>query len=144
MQETYFLFNNKLNIPLNIFLTEKQKYLNYTCNTKEKKRYLYNTFEGIAYQNGIRECYNKYLKEHKINNNKLIVNWELKEVEWPQDIEWHETEEYLVKGGHLDLVGLEDKYLEDGSTLKAKDQIVRVWNVHVPKTTLNENDNKLF
>ena len=56
----------------------------------------------------------------------------------------HETEEYLVKGGHLDLVGLEDKYLEDGSTLKAKDQIVRVWNVHVPKTTLNENDNTLF
>ena len=56
----------------------------------------------------------------------------------------HETEEYLVKSGHLDLVGLEDKNLEDGSTLKAKDQIVRVWNVHTPKITLNENDNKLF
>ena len=33
----------------------------------------------------------------------------------------HEAEEFLVKGDHLDWVGLKDKQLEDGTTLKAKD-----------------------
>jgi high-affinity Fe2+/Pb2+ permease len=56
----------------------------------------------------------------------------------------HEAEEFLVKGDHLDWVGLKDKQLEDGSTLKAKDQIVRVWNVHTPKKTLDENDIEVF
>ncbi len=56
----------------------------------------------------------------------------------------HETEEFLVKGNHLDLFGLKDKKLEDGTTLKAKDQIVRVWNVHEQKKALDEDDNELF
>ena len=56
----------------------------------------------------------------------------------------HEAEEFLVKGDHLDWVGLKDKHLEDGKTLKAKDQIVRVWNVHTPKQTLDENDKEVF
>ena len=56
----------------------------------------------------------------------------------------HEAEEFLVKGDHLDWVGLEDKELEDGSTIKAKDQIKRVWNVHIPKKALEKNDNVIF
>ena len=56
----------------------------------------------------------------------------------------HEAEEFLVKGDHLDWVGLEDKQLEDGSTIKAKDQIKRVWNVHIPKKALEKNDNVIF
>jgi hypothetical protein len=56
----------------------------------------------------------------------------------------HEAEEFLVKGDHLNWVGLKDKQLEDGSALKAKDQIVRVWNVHTPKQTLDESDNEFF
>ena len=56
----------------------------------------------------------------------------------------HEAEEFMVKGKHLHWVGLEDKQLENGTTLKAKDQIVRVWNVHKPKKILTENDNELF
>ncbi|MFL2704846.1 MAG: FTR1 family protein [Gammaproteobacteria bacterium] len=56
----------------------------------------------------------------------------------------HETESFLVKGDHLEWVGLEDKKLEDGTIIKAKDQISRVWNVHIPKKTLDENDNELF
>jgi hypothetical protein len=50
----------------------------------------------------------------------------------------------MVKGKHLHWVGLEDKQLENGITLKAEDQIVRVWNVHKPKKILTENDNELF
>jgi hypothetical protein len=95
MQETYFLFNNELNIPFNIFLKEKQKYLDDTKNIIKKKRYLYNTFEGIVNENGLRTCYNKCLKNHNINENKLTIEWDIKEIEWPQDIEWHDTEEYL-------------------------------------------------
>ena len=56
----------------------------------------------------------------------------------------HEAEEFLVKGKHLDWVGLEDQKLEDGTTLKAKDQITRVWNIHIPKKLLNEEDNEPF
>ena len=56
----------------------------------------------------------------------------------------HEAEEFLVKGKHLDWVGLEDQKLEDGTTLKAKDQITRVWNIHKPKKLLDEEDNELF
>ena len=56
----------------------------------------------------------------------------------------HEAEEFLVKGDHLDWVGLKDEQIEDGSTLKAKDKIIRVWKVHTPKKTLDENDNELF
>jgi high-affinity iron transporter len=56
----------------------------------------------------------------------------------------HEAEEFMVKGKHLNWVGLEDRHLENGTTLKAKDQIVRVWNVHKPKKILTENDNELF
>ena len=56
----------------------------------------------------------------------------------------HETESFLVKGDHLEWVGLEDKKLEDGTIIKAEDQISRVWNVHIPKKTLDENDNELF
>ena len=56
----------------------------------------------------------------------------------------HEAEEFLVKGKHLDWVGLEDQKFEDGTTLKAKDQITRVWNIHIPKKLLNVEDNKLF
>ena len=44
----------------------------------------------------------------------------------------HEAEEFLVKGDHLDWVSLKDKQLDDSSVLKAKDQIIRVWNVHIP------------
>ena len=56
----------------------------------------------------------------------------------------HEAEEFLVKGDHLEWVGLQDKELEDGSIIKAKDQITRVWNVHIPKRALEENDNVIF
>ena len=56
----------------------------------------------------------------------------------------HEAEEFLVKGDHLEWVGLQDKELEDGSIIKAKDQITRVWNVHIPKKALEENDNVIF
>ena len=56
----------------------------------------------------------------------------------------HEAEEFLVKGKHLDWVGLEDQKLEDGTTLKAKDQIIRVWNIHEPKKLLNVEDSELF
>jgi len=45
----------------------------------------------------------------------------------------HETEEYLVKGDHLNWVGLENK-----------SQITRVWDVLQPKTELNEADNPAF
>jgi high-affinity iron transporter len=56
----------------------------------------------------------------------------------------HEAEEFLVKGDHLDWVGLEDETLEDGSTLLAKKQIARVWNVHEPKAFLEQGDNEMF
>ena len=56
----------------------------------------------------------------------------------------HEAEEFLVKGDHLEWVGLQDKELEAGSIIKAKDQITRVWNVHIPKRALEENDNVIF
>ena len=56
----------------------------------------------------------------------------------------HEAEEFLVKGDHLDWVGLEDKQVEDGSIFKAKDQIKRVWEVHKPKEKLDQDDIKLF
>ena len=56
----------------------------------------------------------------------------------------HEAEEFLVKGKNLHWVGLQDKQLEDATTLQAKDQIIRVWNVHKPKSSLEEGDNKLF
>ena len=56
----------------------------------------------------------------------------------------HEAEEFLVKGNHLEWVGLEDKTLEDGTILLAKNQINRVWNVHKPSKILKENQNKMF
>jgi len=56
----------------------------------------------------------------------------------------HEAEEFLVKGKNLHWVGLQDKQLEDATTLQAKDQIIRVWNVHKPKSSLEEGDNQLF
>ena len=45
----------------------------------------------------------------------------------------HEAEEFLVKGDHLNWVGLENK-----------SQITRVWDVLQPKTELNEADNSAF
>ena len=45
----------------------------------------------------------------------------------------HEAEEFLVKGDHLNWVGLENK-----------SQITRVWDVLQPKTELNEMDNPSF
>jgi len=56
----------------------------------------------------------------------------------------HEAEEFLVKGEHLNWVGLEDKTLEDGSILLAKNQISRVWNVQEPKSGLEEGDIKIL
>ena len=56
----------------------------------------------------------------------------------------HEAEEFLVKGKNLHWVGLQDKQLEDATTLQAKDKIIRVWNVHKPKSSLEEGDNQLF
>ena len=56
----------------------------------------------------------------------------------------HEAEEFLVKGKNLHWVGLQDKQLEDATTLQAKDQIIRVWNIHKPKSSLEEGDNQLF
>jgi high-affinity iron transporter len=56
----------------------------------------------------------------------------------------HEAEEFLVKGEHLNWVGLEDKALEDGSILLAKNQISRVWNVQEPKSALEEGDIKIL
>ena len=56
----------------------------------------------------------------------------------------HEAEEFLVKGNHLEWVGLEDKTLEDGTVLLAKNQINRVWNVHKPTKILEEGQNEMF
>ena len=56
----------------------------------------------------------------------------------------HEAEEFLVKGNHLEWVGLEDKALEDGTILLAKNQINRVWNVHKPSKALEEGQNEMF
>ena len=56
----------------------------------------------------------------------------------------HEGEEFLVKGNHLHWIGLEDKKMEDGSTLLAKNQITRVWDIYNPKKTLEEGDSKFF
>jgi high-affinity iron transporter len=56
----------------------------------------------------------------------------------------HEAEEFLVKGDHLEWVGLEDKTLEDGTVVLAKNQITRVWNVHMPTKTLEEGQNEMF
>ena len=54
----------------------------------------------------------------------------------------HEAEEFLVKGDHLDWVGLEDKTLEDGTVVLAKNQISRVWNVHKPSKLLKKDKMK--
>jgi len=56
----------------------------------------------------------------------------------------HEAEEFLVKGDHLDWVGLEDKVLEDGTVVLAKNQIGRVWNVHKPSKALEKGQNEMF
>ena len=56
----------------------------------------------------------------------------------------HEAEEFLVKGDHLDWVGLEDKTLEDGTVILAKNQIGRVWNVHKPSKVLEEGQSEMF
>jgi len=56
----------------------------------------------------------------------------------------HEAEEFLVKGEHLDWVGLEDKVLEDGTVVLAKNQIGRVWNVHKPSKALEKGQNEMF
>ena len=56
----------------------------------------------------------------------------------------HEAEEFLVKGGHLDWVGLQDKTLKDGTVVLAKNQIGRVWSVHKPSKALDEGQNEMF
>jgi len=56
----------------------------------------------------------------------------------------HEAEEFLVKGDHLDWVGLEDKTLDDGTVILAKNQIGRVWNVHKPSKILEEGQSEMF
>ena len=56
----------------------------------------------------------------------------------------HEAEEFLVKGDHLDWVGLEDKTLDDGTVILAKNQIGRVWNVHKPSKVLEEGQSEMF
>ena len=56
----------------------------------------------------------------------------------------HEAEEFLVKGDHLDWVGLENRTLEDGNVVLAKNQISRVWNVHKPSKTLEEGQNEML
>ena len=45
----------------------------------------------------------------------------------------HEAEEFLVKGDHLEWVGI-----------KNKNEITRVWNVHVPKEALLPSDSEIF
>jgi len=45
----------------------------------------------------------------------------------------HEAEEFLVKGDHLEWVGIKDK-----------NEITRVWNVHVPKEELLPSDSEFF
>ena len=45
----------------------------------------------------------------------------------------HEAEEFLVKGDHLEWVGIKDK-----------NEITRVWNVHVPKEELLPSDSEIF
>ena len=45
----------------------------------------------------------------------------------------HEAEEFLVKGDHLEWVGIKDK-----------NEIARVWNVHVPKEELLPSDSEIF
>ena len=45
----------------------------------------------------------------------------------------HEAEEFLVKGDHLEWVGIKDK-----------NEITRVWNVHEPKEELLPSDSEIF
>ena len=45
----------------------------------------------------------------------------------------HEAEEFLIKGDHLEWVGIKDK-----------NEITRVWNVHVPKEALLPSDSEIF
>jgi len=45
----------------------------------------------------------------------------------------HEAEEFLVKGEHLDWVGLEEE-----------NEITRVWNIFMPKEDLSQIDNKFL
>jgi high-affinity iron transporter len=45
----------------------------------------------------------------------------------------HEAEEFIVKGNHLEWVGLKDKQ-----------EIVRVWNILEPKSELTESENPIY
>ena len=63
MKEIYQLNNGKINIPINIFLKEKNKY---KTIRKEKKRYLYNNVECIVDYNGSKSCFFKKLRIHSL------------------------------------------------------------------------------
>ena len=104
MKEIYQLNNGNINIPINIFLKEKNKYK--TIIT-EKKRYLYNNVECIVDYNGSKSCFFKKLRIHSFSTSKLELEWEIKAIEWPQDIEWTETEEYISEEYNLDNTSIE-------------------------------------
>ena len=95
MKEIYYLHNNKLNIPLSIFLKEKEKYSKYSKNSYNEKRYLFNNFEGLIKETGCKSCFNKELINWVNEKDRLSIEWELKDIEWSHDITWQETEEYL-------------------------------------------------
>jgi len=99
IQEIHYL--NKqgtLDIPLNDFLKEQRKY-----NTKsskkniKQKRYLYDNYEGIVESNGTKKCYKKMLKNYKVENERLIIDWLVEDIEWPNGIEWQKEEEYICE-----------------------------------------------
>ena len=102
MLEINHIHNNKLNIPLNLYLKEKEKYLKYSKKTYEQKRYLFNNFEGLSKEDGSRICYNKQLVTQSINDNRLSIEWVIQELQWPQDIQWMDTEEYLCEEFNTD------------------------------------------
>ena len=97
MKEIYHLHKNELNIPLSIFLKEKEKYSKYPKDSYNEKRYLFNNFEGHIKESGYKTCFNKELINWTNEKDKLSIEWELKEIEWSHDIEWHETEEYFCE-----------------------------------------------
>ena len=92
-QETYTLHNGNINIPFIDFIKEKNKY---QTKTSVIKRYLYCQHEAFVSNNLNRIFYQKELLNYNKNSNKnsLVIQWQRKEIEWINDIDWHATEEY--------------------------------------------------
>ena len=102
MKEIYHLYNKQIHIPLQDFLKEKEKYLNYPKKEYWEKRYLYNDYEAYSRKNGYKKCFHKTLINHIFENEKLEIEWRIQEIEWGNDINWTKTEEYFCEEFKLD------------------------------------------